>query len=65
MEQKVCSKIYLQGEVLKMHVLYFRERRDGSPHEGIIQKKKKKKFINVRLIFCDKPKLLEQIYYFG
>ena len=47
-----------------MHVLYFGERRDGSSHDGIIQKKKKK-FINVRLIFWDKPKLLEQIYYFG
>ena len=64
MEKKVCSKIYLQGGVLKMHVLYFGERKDGSSHDGIIQKKKKK-FINVRLIFWDKPKLLEQIYYFG
>ena len=42
MEKKVCSKIYLQGGVLKMHVLYFGERRDGNSHDGIIQKKKKK-----------------------
>ena len=51
MEQKVCSKIYLQGEVLKMHVLYFRERRDGSPHEGIIQKKKKKNIYKCKIDF--------------
>ena len=49
-EKVVCSKIYLQGGVLKMHVVYFGEGRDGSPHDGIIIKKKKheKVFINVK-----------------
>ena len=33
-----------------MHVVYFGEGRDGSPHDGIIKKKKKheKVFINVK-----------------
>ena len=41
---------------------------DSSLQDGIIKFKKKsneKVFINVKLIFWDKPKLLEQIYYFG
>ena len=40
MEKVVCSKIYLQGGVLKTYVLYFGEGRDGSPHDGIINFKK-------------------------
>ena len=51
-----------------MHVLYLGEERDGSPHDGVINFLKKnyeKVFINLKLIFWDKPKLLEQIYYFG
>ena len=48
MEKVVCSKIYLRGGVLKMHVLYFGEGRDGSPHDGIIKKNHEKVFINVK-----------------
>ena len=48
-----------------MYVLYFGEGRDGSHHDGIIKKKHGKVFINVKLIFWDQPKLLEQSYYFG
>ena len=53
MEKVVCSKIYLRGGVLKMHVLYFGEGRDDNPYDDIINKKKKheKVFINVKLIF--------------
>ena len=48
MEKVVCSKIYLQGGVLKTYVLYFGEGRDGSPHDGIIKKNHEKVFINVK-----------------
>ena len=42
MEKVVWSKIYLRGGVLKMHVLYLGEERDGSPHDGVINFLKKK-----------------------
>ena len=44
-----------------MHVFHFGEMRDGSPHDDIIKKFKnyEKVFINAKLIFWEKPKLLE------
>ena len=58
MEKVVCSKIYLLGRVLKMHVLHFGEWRDGSPHDGIIKKNHEQVFVNVKLIFLGSTKII-------